>query len=539
MAGRVRAKGAAAAAAASVDPRECERRGTSTLPRSIGAMLPWRVPAAWRVALAGGAGVLASLGHPPASLPLAAVAGYAALLVVLRGSGAAVGAAGGFSFGTTMFAVSLSWSARFGAPAVAALAVSQAVFLVPFGVAAGARLPRWRWVVATSATLTLSEAARARWPLGGFEWGQLGYVWHATPVRAFAALVGVLGLTALTAAASAVLATTPRPRRRPRAGTAAVVLAVVAVASLAAARDWTAPAGGLDVAVVQVAPVCVGPVVRCPAEDELLLEAFARATRESAARPALLVWGEAALGGESVERAGRRAVAEAGVRSKLLAGVTSPAGPGRFFNSNVLYDSDGAVLYRYDKRHPVPFGEYVPWRSAVGGVAEVGALVPSDMVAGDEPGRVPVHAAVLGTVSSFEASFSREVRAAAADPGVHGVGVLTSQASYGTSPVSDQFLAMARMRAAELGKPVVVAATTGRSALFDARGGVVDVGPLLQPAVLEVRMALRSGTTPFGRSGDAPVVAASAVALAVGAAAGRVRRRDVEAARSLVADNGV
>ncbi|HVM19398.1 MAG TPA: apolipoprotein N-acyltransferase [Egibacteraceae bacterium] len=493
-------------------------------------MLTSRLPRAGRVVLAGGAGVLATLGHPPANLPLATVIGYSALLVVLRGSGAAAGAAGGLSFGATMFAVLLSWSARFGAPAVAALAVSQAVFLVPLGVVSSSRLPRWRWVAATSATLTLSEAVRARGPLGGFEWGQLGYVWHATPVRGLAALVGVLGLTALTAAASAVLATTQRPRRLPRAGTAAVVVAAVVMVGVAAAREWTAPAGGLDVAVVQVAPVCVGPVVRCPDEDELLFEAFTRATRESGARPALFVWGEAALGGDSLERAGRRAVTEAGVRSKLLAGVTSPAGPGRFFNSNVLYDSAGAVVYRYDKRHPVPFGEYVPWRSVVGGVADVDTLVPSDMMAGGEPGRVPVNAAVLGTVSSFEASFSREVRAAAADPTVHGVAVLTSQASYGPSPVSAQFLAMARMRAAELGKPVVVAATTGRSALFDARGGVVDVGPLLQPAVLEVRMGLRSGTTPFGRSGDAPLIAASAFTLAVAAAAGRVRRL-VSAAR--------
>ena len=498
-------------------------------------MLPTRVPAAARVALAGAAGAVASLGHPPVNLPLAGVAGYVALLLVLRGSGAATGATGGLAFGTAMFAVLLSWSATFGMPALAALAFSQAVFLVPAGVAAGSRLPRWRTVAVWSAAVTLSEAARARWPLGGFEWGQLGYVWHATPIRGLAAVIGVLGLTALTAAVAAVLATTPRPRRLPHARTAATVVVVVAMFGVATAREWTAPAGGLDVAVVQVAPVCVGPVVRCPAEDELLIQAFTRATRESGARPALFVWGEAALGDDSVEGVGARAVAEAGVRSKLLTGVTSPAGPGRFFNSNVLFDSDGTVVSRYDKRHPVPFGEYVPWRSAVGGVAGVGTLVPADMVAGDEPGRVPVNAAVLGTVSSFEGSFSREVRAAAADPAVHGVAVLTSQASYGRSPVSAQFLAMARMRAAELGKPVVVAATTGRSALFAAGGGVVEVGPLLQPAVLEVRMALRSGTTPFGRSGDAPVLALSALTLAAAAVAGGVRRLAVATRRRAVA----
>lgn len=476
-----------------------------------------------RLVVAAGMGVLVALGHPPAGVPFAAVAGYVGVLLMVRGRGSAVGAADGFVFGGAMFAVLVSWSARFGAPALVALVFSQALFFVPFGVAAAARVRGWRWVALTTGTLTLSEAVRARWPLGGFEWGQLGYVWHATPVRGLASVVGVLGLTAVTAAACAAAAVMLHRRQLPgRAGLLALALAAAAGLTLSA-RDWTTPAGGLDVAVVQVAPVCRGPVVLCPSEDERLLDAFARLTRVSGTRPSLFIWGEGALGGGSIKAAGARAVAAAGVRSRLLAGVTAPGGPGMFVNANVLYDSSGKVAYRYDKRHPVPFGEYVPWRQFVAGVGDVGTLVPVDMVRGTRPGRVPVSATVLGTVSSFEGSFSREVRASAADPEVQGIAILTSQASYGRSAASDQFLAMAGMRAAELQKPAIVAATTGRSALFEPRGGLVSATPLLRPSVLDVRVPLRRGTTPFGRVGDAPVLVAGVLTV-VGALPGWRRR---------------
>ena len=495
-------------------------------------MRPPRLQGFARVALAAGAGVLAAVGHPPANLPYAALAGYAGVLFVLRGRGAVAGAVGGLVFGAAMFGVLLSWSARFGGPALPALALSQALFFVAFGAAAGSRIKGWRWVALTTGSLTLVEATRARWPLGGFEWGQLGYVWHATPVRGLASAVGVLGLTALTCAVCAGVADAVAGRRLP-GRRVAVVLAVVSLAAVAAsARQWTTPAGGLDLTVVQVAPVCVGPVVRCPLEDTQLLEAFTRATRASGSRPSLFVWGEAALGGESIERLGRLAVGGAGVRSRLLTGVTAPATADRFVNANVLYDASGAAVYRYDKRHPVPFGEYVPFRGVLGGVGNVGALVPSDMVRGTRPGRVPVGATILGTVSSFEGSFSRDVRAAAADPEVQGVAVLTSQASYGRSVVSDQFLAMARLRAAELQKPVVVAATTGRSAVFAPGGSLMGITPLLTTATLDARIELRGGTTPFGRTGDWPVVALAALAVGLAPLLAARRRPTPAAARS-------
>ena len=458
----------------------------------------------WRYLLLAAAGAVTALAHPPVDADFLVVVGLVVALFALRSLPTRAAAAFGMAvFAAAMFGVLLAWVSRFGVVALVALVAVQSLFLAPVGWAVASSLRGWRWVAVVTATWVGMETLRARWPLGGFEWGQLGYAWHDTPLRALAPAVGVLGLTALTVATAAVVVIAIA-QRRARWRWLALPAGVALLA--AAAPTTTAPAGDLDVAVVQIGPVCTEPVVRCPDEDENVLAAFAETTRAASVRPDLVVWGEGALGGVSLEAAGKAAVAAAGVHSELLAGATAPAAEGRFINSNVLYSADGAVLAKYRKRHPVPFGEFVPLRSLLGAFADVGALVPADMVRGSVPGRLPVHNAIVGTVSSFEASFAREVRVTAADAGVHAVVVLTSEASYGRSAVSDQLLAMAQLRAAELGKSVLVAATTGRSALFAPGGERLAVTPLLAPAVMEVSVPLRSGTTVYGAAGDVPVI---------------------------------
>jgi apolipoprotein N-acyltransferase len=60
-------------------------------------------------------------------------------------------------------------------------------------------------VLTISATWTLTEAARSRWPLGGYEWGQLGYLTHDLPLRSAAGLMSTSGLTALLVGACAAV----------------------------------------------------------------------------------------------------------------------------------------------------------------------------------------------------------------------------------------------------------------------------------------------------------------------------------------------
>lgn len=466
--------------------------------------------------LAAAAGAVTALAFAPHSLALLAPIGVAGGCLAWRQAGSAALAMGlGVLFGLGLFGSVLSWSHLFGPVAYTALVSVQALFFAPVGCSAH-RLSgcgQWRWTAGVAGAWTLAEAARSHVPLGGFEWAQLGYAAAGTPVMTAAGMVGVLGLTLLVAAAGAAIV----PSTRPCA--AACPLLVVSVALMTAglavlgARPWTTPVGELDVALVQIDPVCVGPSVDCSGEAAAKLERLTGATRGLDHDTDLIVWGESALRAPGSHDAGTQLSAALGVLpGPLLAGVTAPVGKDRFDNLNVLFAPTGEVLDAYRKQHPVPFGEYVPARGWLGDVADVGRLVPRDMVRGDRPGQLRLGDVRLATVSSFEATFARLVADAAEDTDL--ITVLTLHSSYQRTAVSDQFLAMAQLRAAEHQRAVVIASTTGRSAVIEPDGTVTAAGRLYAADVLTGPVTLRRGATPYGATGELPILATAGLLLA-------------------------
>ena len=69
--------------------------------------------------------------------------------------------------------------------------------------------------------------------------------------------------------------------------------------------------------------------------------------------------------------------------TSVLVNARTPAGDGQQYNSNLLYQPDGKLQGIYSKQHLVPFGEYVPWRGALGFIGEL-RQIPYDFKAGDQ-----------------------------------------------------------------------------------------------------------------------------------------------------------
>ena len=128
----------------------------------------------------------------------------------------------------------------------------------------------------------------------------------------------------------------------------------------------------------------------------------------------------------------------------------------------MLFRSIGAV---YDKWHLVPFGEYQPdW-------FPLGIQVVPGGGFGRGPGPRTLHVPGLpsfGPLICYEAIFPGQVVDPTDKP--EWLVNVTNDAWFGNSAGPRQHLAAARLRAVEQGLPLVRAANTGISAVFDAHG---------------------------------------------------------------------
>ena len=159
-----------------------------------------------------------------------------------------------------------------------------------------------------------------------------------------------------------------------------------------------------------------------------------------------------------------------------------------------------AGFYRYDKHHLVPFGEFIPpfFRWFVDllqmplGNFERGALPqPTWVWAGQR----------LAANICYEDLFGEELAASFRDP-AHAPTVLVNLSNiawFGNTVAIDQHLNISRLRALELGRPMLRATNTGATAVIDHRGQVTHALPRLTRGHLTAEVDGRRGLTPYAR----------------------------------------
>jgi len=466
-------------------------------------------------ALAGGLLVLA---FPPFGPGLLAIPAVALFLWSVRNSGGSGRATfNGAVFGLVFFAALFPWIGELGLIALVPLVISQAAFTTGYAwlLHRASNWPPGRWVLAAVGGWAAMELVRERFPMGGFPWGMLGYtVGEFRWIRGSAQWIGTSGLSVVVALGAAGLVVAGRTRAPLlMAGLATIVLTL---------GGWLAPAVAegdeVTVAIVQGSTPCPGD--HCPDERFLTYQSHLALTASlPAGELELVVWPEGSTGGLRADPVLHPDVGAAiGEQARrldafLLVGGDRPLNDEEWVNVNVLFDPDGDIVDEYRKRHPVPFGEYVPARPLFTWVDEL-AAVPRDLIRGQGAKVFQLDFGQVGSVISFEGSFARYAR----DTIAQGAGLLvvaTNEGSYPYSPASDQLIGMTRMRAAELGVDIVHAAVTGRSA-FITNGGMI--GPTTGLATAEVltgTVRLRTGgPTLYTRWGDwVPLLAVAALAI--------------------------
>ncbi len=476
-------------------------------------------------------GVLLATGYPPFEWTTTAWIGLAGLVFFTAGaSGRRMALWSGYLFGLGYFGVILWWMTEVELIAYYPLVMVQAlVFLVVAAATFAYRdRPSWAFVLATAGAYALAEFLRVRWPFGGFPWGSVGVTVGATPLRPSVQWLGATGWGVVLMALAAVVALVARKRLTWKVP--AVAVAGICLVALAG-NLWPAIPDGepRQVTIVQGNSPCPG--VRCPDERHLIFESHLALTRNMAPGADLIVWPESATGGRADPLRNPLVAAAIGneavrLDALLLVGGDLDAGPDHFENMNMIFGTDGTIIDVYRKRHPVPFGEYVPLRPIFERIPALDR-VPRDMIRGDEQTLFDLQGVTVGSVISYEGSYARYERQAVRS-GADFIVVATNEASFGESSASDQFIAISRVRAAELGVDIVHAAVTGRSAFVHADGRVAGLTGLFETTTTDGTVSARAaGPTLYVRWGDWLQVA-TMIAFLMQVGVGRVTRRGPE-----------
>ena len=150
---------------------------------------------------------------------------------------------------------------------------------------------------------------------------------------------------------------------------------------------------------------------------------------------------------------------------------------------------------RYTKRHPVPFGEYIPWRNVFGDSFGKLDMIPRDMLSGtrDEPlvvAGVPVADAICFDIAYDDGLYEQVTH------GAEMAVVQTSNAMFIHTAQIEQQFEISRARAIEFGRPLAIASVNGISGVIDAEGHVLTQADPRTTAVLEADVSLDRSITP-------------------------------------------
>ncbi|NOT67927.1 MAG: apolipoprotein N-acyltransferase [Methylophilaceae bacterium] len=469
-------------------------------------------------------GAFAVLGFAPYYIFPAAIISLAGLFYCLQNTGSAKHATWlGYCFGLGLFGAGVSWiyvslhdfgGMPFLMAALATFAFCAFLALFPAAFAWFNQLltqrkknsaPAFPILIATPALWVLFEWIRS-WIFTGFPWLTMGYSQVPySPLAGFAPILGVYGVSLLCALIASLLvlwftsATTANKTMRPKIALGIFLLLILGQGLKFI--PWSTPIG---------APISVSLLQGNISQDlkwrpdEVLstLKTYLDLTRQHPAQLVVLPETALPLLLEQVPPDYINALKEAG-KGTVLAGVVEDANGG-YFSSVVNIGATPVQSYR--KNHLVPFGEFIPFKAAFGWIYRDWLHIPlTDTAAGGTQQRpLALAGQQIALNICYEDAFGEEIIRQL--PQATLLVNSTNDAWYGHSLAAYQHMQLSQMRALETGRMMLRATNTGATAIIDAQGYVLAHLPHFTTAALEGWAQGYSGTTPYVRWGNWPVI---------------------------------
>ncbi len=443
----------------------------------------------------------------------------------------------GFFFGLGLFGVGTSWVVvsihEFGHTPL-----PLAIFMTVLMVAYLALFPAvFAWAMARAQVnrhpLSFVLLAPALWILTewlrgtlftGFPWLNMGYSQMDTWLSGYAPVLGIYGLGALVVLSAALLFIT---RKKPIVAPLCL-FAIWAIGFSLTSQEWVNTSGEpIRVSLIQGN---VSQHEKWQTEVRIrTLNLYEELTEKHLADSDLIIWPETAV------PAFYHSVAEDYIgdilnkaretNTDLLIGVPikqASADPERpiFYNSVVALGKQFDV---YHKQHLVPFGEYVPLGDILRSIGGVFNLPMSDFSSGGVQPPLSVAGQQAAISICYEIIFAEEVRKNIAEATM--LVNVSNDAWFGRSLAPPQHFEMARMRALETGRPLLRATNTGITAFIDHKGQVQKQAPTFSVQALTGSVQPMTGTTPYVRYGNTPVLALVLLILLAGFGASLWQKR--------------
>lgn len=463
-----------------------------------------------RTGLALLAGVLLALAFEPVGVALLMPFALAGFFLCVRGLPARRAWVPGLAFGIGFSYVLMYWMRAVGTDAWLALSALEAGFFALLGAVVAALSERRLWPLWVATAWVGVETLRSGWPFGGMPFGRLAFATAGTPWEKALPYVGNAGVALLLALLGSCLAWLVVSTGRRRLVAGAVGVGVLAAGMLPALAPYEPEITGYrTVAVVQ------GDV---PGDGSDILLDHRQVTRNHVDATIALA-GDVAAGDEPLpdfvlwpenstavdpftdgEINAGIAEASAAIGVPILVGAIVDAGSENVLNQGIVWEPDTGAGDRYTKRHPVPFGEYIPWRGIFRSNFGKLALIPRDMLSGTRVEPLDVTGAAIADAICFDVAYDDGIHAQLKE-GAELLVVQTSNALFIHTGQIDQQFEISRLRAVETGRYVMVAATNGVSGVIAPDGSVLDQADPRTQAVLVEEVGLSQDLTPAVRIG--------------------------------------